>query len=73
MKIKLDENLPFRLVTLLKDLGHDAHTVHEERLQHYAVTEDSSASENRFIGQSLLYPRGPRSGPSYSVSAIITY
>ena len=31
MKIKLDENLPFRLVTLLKDLGHNAHTVHEER------------------------------------------
>ena len=32
MKIKLDENLPFRLATLLKDLGHDTHTVNEERL-----------------------------------------
>jgi len=32
MKIKLDENLPFRLATLLKELGHDVHTVHEERL-----------------------------------------
>ncbi len=32
MKIKLDENLPFRLATLLKDLGHDAHTVYDERL-----------------------------------------
>jgi predicted nuclease of predicted toxin-antitoxin system len=30
MKIKLDENLPFRLATLLKDLGHDMHTLHEE-------------------------------------------
>ncbi len=27
MKIKLDENLPFRLVTPLKDLGHD--TLHK--------------------------------------------
>jgi predicted nuclease of predicted toxin-antitoxin system len=32
MKIKLDENLPFQLVTLLKNLGHEARTVHEERL-----------------------------------------
>ena len=32
MKIKLDENLPHRLATLLKNLGHEAHTLYEERL-----------------------------------------
>lgn len=32
MKIKLDENLPLRLAGLLKNLGHDVHTVDEERL-----------------------------------------
>jgi len=32
MKIKLDENLPVRLAILLKDLGHDVHTVYDEAL-----------------------------------------
>ncbi len=32
MKIKLDENLPGRLVRLLTGLGHDADTVMHERL-----------------------------------------
>lgn len=32
MKIKLDENLPHRLATLLKKLGHEAHTLYEEGL-----------------------------------------
>jgi len=32
MKIKLDENLPLRLATLLKELGHDVQTVHDEGL-----------------------------------------
>jgi predicted nuclease of predicted toxin-antitoxin system len=32
MKIKLDENLPLRLAILLKELGHDVHTVHDEGL-----------------------------------------
>ena len=32
MKIKLDENLPLRLATLLTDLGHDVRTPHDERL-----------------------------------------
>jgi hypothetical protein len=31
MKIKLDENLPFRLATPLKKLGHDVGTVYDER------------------------------------------
>jgi predicted nuclease of predicted toxin-antitoxin system len=32
MRIKLDENLPLRLATALKNLGHDVHTAHEEGL-----------------------------------------
>ena len=33
MKIKLDENLPVRLADLLRNLGHDVHTLHDEKLQ----------------------------------------
>jgi predicted nuclease of predicted toxin-antitoxin system len=32
MKIKLDENLPARLVPILEQRGHDVHTVPEEHL-----------------------------------------
>ena len=32
MKIKLDENLPLRLASLLRDLGHDDHTLKDESL-----------------------------------------
>jgi predicted nuclease of predicted toxin-antitoxin system len=32
MKVKLDENLPFRLVELLERLGHDVDTVPSEKL-----------------------------------------
>jgi len=32
MRIKLDENLPYRLVKALGALGHEAHTVKEEGL-----------------------------------------
>ncbi len=32
MKIKLDENIPFRLVALLEALGHDVQTPAEEQL-----------------------------------------
>jgi predicted nuclease of predicted toxin-antitoxin system len=32
MKIKLDENLPFRLATSLQQIGHDVHTTHQEGL-----------------------------------------
>ena len=55
MKIKLDENLPLRLANLLKDLGHDVCTVHEERLVGHNDREiwEAAQSELRF----LLYPR----------------
>jgi predicted nuclease of predicted toxin-antitoxin system len=32
MKLKLDENLPLRLKAVLKDFGHDVHTVQQENL-----------------------------------------
>jgi predicted nuclease of predicted toxin-antitoxin system len=32
MKIKLDENIPVRIQTLLWQLGHDTDTVHQENL-----------------------------------------
>ncbi|HJX84332.1 MAG TPA: DUF5615 family PIN-like protein [Candidatus Angelobacter sp.] len=32
MKIKLDENLPVRLASLLSELEHDVHTTQEEGL-----------------------------------------
>ena len=51
MKIKLDENLPLRLATLLKDLGHDVHTPHEERLIGRADREiwEATQKESRFL------------------------
>jgi predicted nuclease of predicted toxin-antitoxin system len=51
MKIKLDENLPHRLATLLKNLGHEVHTVHEERLAGRPDGEvwEATQKESRFL------------------------
>jgi len=51
MKIKLDENLPFRVVPLLKDLGDEAHTVHEERLvgHHDREIWEAAQKESKFL------------------------
>ena len=51
MKLKLDENLPFRLATRLKEFGHDVHTVHEERLIGHPDSEIWAAAqkESRFL------------------------
>ena len=51
MKIKLDENLPLLLVTLLNELGHDVHTLHEERLIGHADREiwEATQKESRFL------------------------
>jgi predicted nuclease of predicted toxin-antitoxin system len=51
MKIKLDENLPYRLATLLKDLGHDVHTLHSEFLLGRADQEiwETTQKESRFL------------------------
>jgi len=50
MKVKLDENLPLRLATMLKELGHDVHTVHEEQLMGHADCEiwEAAQKESRF-------------------------
>ena len=39
MKIKLDENLSFRIADLLKDFGHNLQTLHDERLIGHADSE----------------------------------
>ena len=51
MKIKLDENLPLRFAILLKDLGHDAHTLHDESLIGHADREiwEAAQKESRFL------------------------
>ena len=51
MKIKLDENLPLRLATLLKNFGHDVHAVHDEGLIGHADSEiwEGAQKESRFL------------------------
>jgi predicted nuclease of predicted toxin-antitoxin system len=51
MKIKLDENLPHRLAAVLKDLGHQVHTVYEERLVGHTDAEiwQAAQKESRFL------------------------
>lgn len=51
MKIKIDENLPLRLGTLLKGLGHDVHTLHDEPLLGRSDKEiwDATQRESRFL------------------------
>jgi predicted nuclease of predicted toxin-antitoxin system len=51
MKIKLDENLPLGLASLLEKLGHDVHTTHEEGLTGRADHEiwETTQRESRFL------------------------
>ena len=51
MNIKLDENLPLRLATLLKGLGHDVHTLHDQLLLGHADREiwEATQKESRFL------------------------
>jgi predicted nuclease of predicted toxin-antitoxin system len=51
MKIKLDENLPLRLATLLNRLGHDVHTLHDELLLGRPDQEmwETTQKESRFL------------------------
>jgi predicted nuclease of predicted toxin-antitoxin system len=51
MKIKLDENLPLRLAAFLNQLGHDTHTVRDERLIGRADMEiwEAAQREARFL------------------------
>lgn len=66
MKIKLDENLPLRLATLLKDLGHDVHTPRDERLVGHSDIEiwEAAQKESRFlITQDLDFSDSRRFSP----------
>lgn len=62
MRIKLDENIPFRVVTVLAELGHDVDTIVEEGLkgqdddqiwpatrsaQRFLITRDLDFSDER--------------------------
>lgn len=51
MKIKLDENLPFRIAALLNGFGHDVHTLHEEKLLGRTDREvwEAAQTESRFL------------------------
>jgi predicted nuclease of predicted toxin-antitoxin system len=58
MKIKLDENLPFRLVTILSELGHETDTIPEEGLKGYKdekVWEAAQRSGRFLITQDLNF------------------
>ena len=51
MRIKLDENIPHRLVGLLSQFGHDVDTVDDEGLRDVddASVFSAAQSENRFL------------------------
>jgi predicted nuclease of predicted toxin-antitoxin system len=56
MRIKLDENIPHRLVDLLAGLGHDVDTVDDEALQgadDSSVWEASQRADRFLITQDL--------------------
>src|SRR6201993_40361 len=51
MNIKLDENLPLRLTTRLKDIGHDVQTANDERLVGHSdiAIWQAAQKESRFL------------------------
>ena len=51
MKIKLDENVPLRLATLLTELGHNVHSIYDEQLTGHADEEiwKATQKESRFL------------------------
>ena len=75
MNIKLDENLPVRLATLLKDLGQDVHTLHDERLIGHADREiwEAAQKESRFlITQDLDFSDSRRFAPGSHHGILLT-
>ena len=58
MKIKIDENLPVDLASVLQNLGHDADTVHDEGLEGRPDEEVWAAAQKEgrfFITQDLRF------------------
>ena len=56
MKIKLDENIPYRLATHLRQMGHDVDTVAEEKLTGQAdevIWKEVKANDRFLITQDL--------------------
>ena len=51
MRIKLDEDLPHRLATILKNLGHEIHTIYEEKLSGHSDKDvwEAAQKESRFL------------------------
>ena len=51
MKVKLDENLPFRLASVLTRLGHDVHTLRDEGLLGRSDKQiwERAQQESRFL------------------------
>ena len=51
MKIKLDENLPLHLATVLSELGHEVHTTIQENLTGHPDADifDAAQKESRFL------------------------
>ena len=66
MRIKLDENLPHRLVPLLTELGHDVDTVPDEQLAGQdddVVWEAAQARGRFFITQDLDFSDARKYAP----------
>ena len=55
MRIKLDENLPIRLVSVLAELGHDVDTVPSERI---AGRDDDVVWQTAQAGRRFLVTQG---------------
>ena len=51
MRIKLDENLPLRLASVLQSFGHDVHTARQEALSGHPDAEiwEAAQNESRFL------------------------
>lgn len=51
MRIKLDENLPLRLASVLHCFGHDVHTTRQEALSGHPDAEiwEAAQNESRFL------------------------
>jgi len=51
MKIKLDENLPVRLASVLNSYGHDVHATRQEALSGHPDAEiwEAAQNESRFL------------------------
>ena len=74
MKIKLDENLPERLVAALAALGHDIDTVRAERLNGHAdsnVWSATQATKRFLITQDLDFSDVRRYEPGTHVGLLL--